>query len=509
MSNKLIDKNRTINELSDSERKFSEIFINSPFGIVCFSKLGKIVDVNPAFCKIVDMPREEFVGKAVISLIKNRLSVKDIPIMLNRLKTLLLGKLVEPYELEFNGKIVEFHPPAKSYKNVFMTFVRDISELKESEQERENYITELKKAEERYHSIFENVGVAIWEEDFTELKAAIDAKKAKGVKDFRAYLNKHPEFVEQAVGMIKILDVNNESIKMYKARNKEDLINSLQKTFVTESLSSFKEELIAIFDGKREFQAEEITRDLHGKRIDILLKITFPAANKPFDRVLVSMMDITERKIANENIKAQKEHIELINSILRHDISNDLSVITSALRLYDRSPKKELLDEISNRIKHSSTLISRMKNLEMFLSIRSSLLPVSIKKIVNEIKGAFPSIHIDLHGNAKVMADNKLFSVFKNIVQNAIMHGKCTSIEIKVIKDSNYCMIKIADNGQGIPTEAKNNIFEKGYKFGKTGHTGLGLYIVKRSIEEYGGMVYTEDNKPQGTIVVIRLKLVN
>ncbi|MBT3756182.1 MAG: PAS domain S-box protein, partial [Candidatus Cloacimonetes bacterium] len=111
MSNKLIDKNRTINELSDSERKFSEIFINSPFGIVCFSKLGKIVDVNPAFCKIVDMPREEFVGKAVISLIKNRLSVKDIPIMLNRLKTLLLGKLVEPYELEFNGKIVEFHPP--------------------------------------------------------------------------------------------------------------------------------------------------------------------------------------------------------------------------------------------------------------------------------------------------------------------------------------------------------------------------------------------------------------
>jgi len=49
-------------------------------------------------------------------------------------------------------------------------------------------------------------------------------------------------------------------------------------------------------------------------------------------------------------------------------------------------------------------------------------------------------------------------------------------------------------------------IFDEGFHYGESGHTGIGLYIVKRTIEEYDGEVLVEDNKPHGAIFVIRLK---
>jgi len=221
-----------------------------------------------------------------------------------------------------------------------------------------------------------------------------------------------------------------------------------------------------------------------------------------------SSRDITQRKLDEQKLKAQKEHIELINSILRHDISNDLSVINSALNLYDKSAKDELKEEIHKRIDHSSSLIRRMKNLEVFLSQRSDLLPISIKDVVKEMKKVFSSTQITLEGNASVLADNKLFSVFKNIIQNSIIHGNSKVIHITVTKDTHNSTIIISDDGNGIPENAKKKLFEKGYKYGETGHTGLGLYIVKRSIEEYGGSILVEDNEPRGAKMIIKLRLV-
>jgi signal transduction histidine kinase len=62
------------------------------------------------------------------------------------------------------------------------------------------------------------------------------------------------------------------------------------------------------------------------------------------------------------------------------------------------------------------------------------------------------------------------------------------------------------DYGIGIPDEIKDKIFDEGFHYGETGHTGIGLYIVQTTVEEYGGMVFVEDNTPQGAVFIIRLK---
>lgn len=62
------------------------------------------------------------------------------------------------------------------------------------------------------------------------------------------------------------------------------------------------------------------------------------------------------------------------------------------------------------------------------------------------------------------------------------------------------------DNGTGIPDKIKDKVFNEGFFHGQTGNTGIGLHIVRKTIERYGGSISVEDNEPSGTIFKINLK---
>src|SRR6266852_8107041 len=93
----------------------------------------------------------------------------------------------------------------------------------------------LRGSEKRYRHIFESTGVSIWEEDFSRVKAAIDDLKAAGVRDFREYFATHREFVRQAVQMVRVVDVNAVSVKLFAAESKAELLASLDRILVAET----------------------------------------------------------------------------------------------------------------------------------------------------------------------------------------------------------------------------------------------------------------------------------
>src|SRR6266436_5435661 len=156
----------------------------------------------------------------------------------------------------------------------------------------------LRESEKRYRHIFESTGVSIWEEDFSRVKAAIEELRAAGVRDFGAYFAAHPQFVRDAVKMVRIVDVNIASLKLFGAESKEQLLTSLEQVFVAETNQVFVDQLVAIAEGRTYFEAETELQTLQGERLTVLFTISFPASADRFASVLVTVIDITERKQA-------------------------------------------------------------------------------------------------------------------------------------------------------------------------------------------------------------------
>jgi len=213
-----------------------------------------------------------------------------------------------------------------------------------------------------------------------------------------------------------------------------------------------------------------------------------------------------QHKQADEELKINRERLKTANSILRHDITNDIVVIKSALDIYRDENDETMLDEIEKRVEKSINTINKQREQEKFIDSHSDLDEFEIEKVVHDIIPNFPDIKINVTGKGTAYADNAIYSVFENIIDNAVKHGKTTKMDIDIRSDEEYCEIRFADYGTGIPDDLKYKIFDEGFSYGKAGHTGIGLYIVQKTIDDYDGFVHVEDNKPNGAVFVVRLR---
>jgi PAS domain S-box-containing protein len=224
---------------------------------------------------------------------------------------------------------------------------------------------------------------------------------------------------------------------------------------------------------------------------------------------VMSTRDVTDRKRAEEEASSYYEHLTLINKILRHDLINDLTVIGSALSLYEETKKDELLKDASTHVEKSVDLIRRMREFEGFVSNHRNLKVYNMREVIEKVKENYPSIDFEVEGDCRIMADESLVSVIDNLVRNAVTHGGTDRISAIIKSGVNTCEVRIADYGAGIPDDIKANIFEEGFTSGDSGHTGIGLHIVKKAMDTYGGQVYVEDNKPQGTAFILKLRTIS
>lgn len=214
------------------------------------------------------------------------------------------------------------------------------------------------------------------------------------------------------------------------------------------------------------------------------------------------------KKKTRQNLKKVKKRLETANSMLRHDIANNLSAINSALRIFKKTNNSTMLTEIKGKINSSIALIEKQKKQEKFLNSHLSLKEISLNKVLKDIEQEFPNIVINTKGEGMVYADEAIHSVFRNLINNAVNHGKTKKIDIEIETKKNDCIIKFIDYGKGIPDNIKKKIFNKGFTHGKSGNTGIGLFIVKQTIKEFGGSLVVADNKPEGTIFTIKLRSV-
>ncbi len=219
--------------------------------------------------------------------------------------------------------------------------------------------------------------------------------------------------------------------------------------------------------------------------------------------ILTVISDITEIIESHKRIQDLNDTLRFINKMLRHDVMNDLTSALAYLEIFKESQEEKYLEKVRKLIQNAVKIIKSIGDIEN--SLRGELKAVNIRDVVRDIASKY-NFEINVKGNCTAMADDSIYSIIGNIIDNAIRHSKTDRIDIEITAENGFCEIRIADYGVGIPDEIKERVFEEGFRFGNSASTGLGLYIVKKIVDYYGGKIWVEDNRPRGSVFVIRLR---
>ncbi len=402
-------------------------------------------------------------------------------------------------------------------------------ELRKEIIERERAEAELRESESRYRHIFQTAGVSIWEEDFSQVKAAIDDLKAQGVRDFRQYLATYPEFVQQAISMVKITDVNDATVKLFEAQRKDELLVSLHKIFLPETQEVFTRELIAIAEGRTNFESETVLQTLKGDRRAVLSTITFPPQPAKLDRVLATITDLTERKRAEEELRKTQVELAHVTRVLTmgelaasiaHEVNQPLAAVVTngnaCLRwLAGATPNLDEAREAVGRIirdgKRAGEVIGRIRALVKKSGTEQTQLDINevIREVVGltqpEIQKNGVALRMDLAADLpRVVGDRvQLQQVFLNLVMNAIEAMSAVTDRARELvicshqQESDQVFVAVQDSGIGIDRENLEKIFNAFYTTKSQG-MGMGLAISRSIVENHGGRLWAVPNDGPG-----------
>ncbi len=158
--------------------------------------------------------------------------------------------------------------------------------------------------EEYLITLFEYAPISLWEQDFSGIKQLFDELRRVGVESLESYLDTRPAFVDECMRQIKVLNVNQKTVSMLKADSKAALLSNLDRVFRDGMRSHFREELLSLWNGDVNWSGEGINYTLDGDPLDILLHWRIlPAYEKTWERVLITIEDITARKQAERRFQ--------------------------------------------------------------------------------------------------------------------------------------------------------------------------------------------------------------
>lgn len=169
---------------------------------------------------------------------------------------------------------------------------------------------ELEKSEARYRNIFENSPISLWEEDWSAPKARLNQIVASGITDLDAYFKSHISEVVACASMVKVLDVNKATLELCHAASKDQLLAGLAVIFNDTTMETFRRELIAMGRGATFFEEESVICTLDRAPRDIIFRIAVSGGcEQTWERCLVSLLDITDRKRAEDELRRKEETI--------------------------------------------------------------------------------------------------------------------------------------------------------------------------------------------------------
>lgn len=205
--------------------------------------------------------------------------------------------------------------------------------------------------------------------------------------------------------------------------------------------------------------------------------VPLKAADGTFTAVLGISRDISQLKQAEMALKRSNEKLNLLNSITRHDVANQLTILNGYIQLAVMKEPDTVILDFLKKIQGACDTVHRQ------IEFTRSYQDLGIKapdwfrldRIIEKVRPT-GIVFTSLCDEYEVFSDPMLEKVFFNLFDNAIRHGeRVTSMIVRCETVGEELRIVVEDDGVGIPLNEKQKIFAKG--FGK--NTGYGLFLVR------------------------------
>ena len=175
-------------------------------------------------------------------------------------------------------------------------------------------ITARKEIERRFRSLFEDSPLSVWEEDYSQVRIALDEIMQSGVTDLRTHFRDHPGLATELGGMIQVVNVNQATVDLYRAESKDELLGSLELVFGEASEPELIEQLVTLAEGHGSFESETTFFRLDGQTgACIVSGLVAPGSEESWSSVYVSVVDITDRKEMETLVNARTQELETKN----------------------------------------------------------------------------------------------------------------------------------------------------------------------------------------------------
>jgi diguanylate cyclase (GGDEF)-like protein len=157
--------------------------------------------------------------------------------------------------------------------------------------------------------LFEESPVSLWVEDFSAVKRLFDGYRARGGEDLPRYMKSHPDFAESCLRGIRVIDVNQQTVRLFGAPDKATLLRRVDEVFRKEVQHYFVDELLQFWDGRLKQHHEVVNYTLGGEPLNMMLQLSvMPGCEQDWSRVLVALTDITARKRAEAEVAFLGRH---------------------------------------------------------------------------------------------------------------------------------------------------------------------------------------------------------
>lgn len=203
-----------------------------------------------------------------------------------------------------------------------LVVTEDVTELEQAR-------SQAKESAQYARNLFQNAPISLWVEDFSAIKHSLQELRDHGISDLRTFTDVHPEFIERCMAQIRVLDVNNYTLSLFKATSKAQLLSTLPSVFREEMIPTFREQLIDLWEGRLFQQREVINHDLEGNLLHIHMQFSvFNGYERDWSLVLLALTDISARKKAEAYLEYLGKHdvlTKLKNRAFYNDELNRLS----------------------------------------------------------------------------------------------------------------------------------------------------------------------------------------